>query len=243
MKIATLLIAATLLHAADGPQATIIPVKHLTGDAFDRLIRLLSVFNPVKYQGDETLRTIIVYGSPEVTAEMRRVVEALDRPDSRAAIGRNISMTLTFLKCDPGEGSKPVPTGMESVAKQLRAANLCRNVEVWDAVPLRLQEGKQSESNSRLSGGGGGANVQMKVRADSIVVKDSGRYGRFGIFNVGFRVPYAVGPENARQYQFMDVGINTAGDFKEGQKSVLGKVTGPEGAGAIFVVVELQVLD
>ncbi len=247
MRPAVLLLSAALLCGADGkPEATIIPVKHLTGDAFERLVKLLSVFG-ARFSSDETLRSIVVYSTPETNAEMKRVVEALDRPDSRAAIGRNIALMLTFLKCDPSGAAKPVPPGMESVFKQLRAANLCRSVEVWDTLPIRLQEGRQGEANSRLASSGPDvppANVQIKVRADSIVAKDTGRYARFGMFNVGFRVPYAtsVGP-NSTQYQFVDVGINTSGDFKEGQKSVLGKITGSGDGGAVFVVVELQVLD
>ena len=40
-----------------------------------------------------------------------------------------------------------------------------------------------------------------------------------------------------------DVGLNTAGDLKEGQKTVLGKVSGVDDESAVFVVVSLQVLE
>ena len=41
----------------------------------------------------------------------------------------------------------------------------------------------------------------------------------------------------------MDVGLNTAGDFMEGQKTVLGKVSGIDDESAVFVVISLKVLD
>ena len=77
-------------------EAVIIPVKTLTGDSFDRLVRLLSVFH-ADYSADKNLRTIIVYAPKDVVEQMRKVVNELDRPGSEAAIGRNIDMTMTFL--------------------------------------------------------------------------------------------------------------------------------------------------
>ena len=45
------------------------------------------------------------------------------------------------------------------------------------------------------------------------------------------------------QWKFIDVGLNTAGDFMEGQKAVLGKVSGIDDESAVFVVISLKVLD
>src|SRR4051812_27404014 len=105
----TILLAAGFLQAQDKPaetvkpeprEAAIIPVKTLTGDSFDRLVRLLGVFNAqAQYSGDKNLRTIVVYAPKDVVEQMRKVVAELDRPGSEAAIGRNIEMTMTFLKC------------------------------------------------------------------------------------------------------------------------------------------------
>ena len=48
------------------------------------------------------------------------------------------------------------------------------------------------------------------------------------------------GPPNS---QYIQVGLTTSGDFMEGQKTVLGKLSGADDDSAIFVVVELKVLD
>src|SRR5437868_6630587 len=78
--------------------AEVIHVKTLTGDSFRRLANMLGVFN-VRIASDENLRTIVVYAPKDVVAQMRRIVAELDTPGSEAAIGRNIEMTLTFLRC------------------------------------------------------------------------------------------------------------------------------------------------
>lgn len=250
----TILLAAGLLHAQDKPteivkpeprEAVIIPVKTLTGDSFDRLVNLLGVFN-AQLRADKNLRTIIVYAPKEVVEQMRKVVAELDRPGSEAAIGRNIDMTMTFLKCStkPGAGTSTLPGDLEAVAKQLRAATQYKDIEVWDVVPLRLQEGKVTDQSLRLPGstlpGGGFPTANIRIHPESVTHKDQGRYVRFERVQIGFRIPV---PTGLNQFQYMDFGVTTAGDFMEGQKTVLGKVSGMEEDTAIFVVIALKVLD
>lgn len=237
-------------------QAAIISVKTLSGDSFNRLAGMLAVFN-ARYRADDKLRTIVVYASPEVIAEMRKVVEELDRPGSEAAIGRNIEMTLTFLRCSTKAqaGNGNLPPDLEAAAKQLRAATQYKSIEVWDVIPLRLQEGKLTEQNLRLPGSipdvpSALTTGQLRIEPEAITRKDSGRYVRFNRLNIYFRVPYLVGGKNAQgnplvstQFQFMEVSLNTAGDFKEGQKTILGKLSGAEDETATFVVISLKILD
>jgi hypothetical protein len=260
-----ILLAATVLQAQDKPaeakpeprEAVIIPVKTLTGDSFNRLVNLLKVFN-AQYTADEQLRTIVVYAPKDVVAQMRKVIEELDRPGSEAAIGRNIDMTMSFLRCsikvDPA--APALPADLESVARQLRAATQYKNIELWDVVPLRLQEGKEADETLRLPSAGlppgTFAKATIRVRPDAVTRKDQGRFVRFGSMRIGFTVPVVTGifrQGNGEplpgpiQYTYQDVGINTSGDFMEGQKTVLGKVSGMEDDSAIFVVIALKVLD
>jgi hypothetical protein len=222
--------------------AAIIPVTTLSGDSFNRLVTLLRVFG-ASLQADEKLRTIVVYAPKDVIDKMRKVVAALDQPGSEAAIGRNIDMTLTFLKCStkaPAQPS-PLPVDMEPVARQLRAATQYKDVELWDTVPLHLQEGKQTQESLRLPGNGStpqGTNVfgQIRIHPEGVTRKDQGRYVRFSDLQFDFRIPNQNG-------SYLDVGFHTSGDFLEGQKTVLGKISGTDDDSAIFVVVALKVLD
>ena len=242
---------AGLLQAQDKPaemkqeprEAVISPVKTLTGDSFDRLVRLLGVFG-AQMSADKNLRSIVVYAPKDVVEQMRKVVNELDRPGSEAAIGRNIDMTMTFLKCSTRLIQPPpaaLPADLEAVAKQLRAATQYKNIEVWDIVPLRLQEGKETEQSLRLPGSvAGGAFSNMHIHPESVTRKSDGRYVRFAQVRINFRMPIASGPG---QFQYTDFGLTTSGDFMEGQKTVLGKVSGIEEDSAIFVVIALKVLD
>lgn len=251
----TILLAATLLHAQDKPaeivkpeprEAVIIPVKTLTGDSFNRLVNLLKVFG-AEYRADDKLRTIIVYAPKDVIEQMRKVVAELDRPGSEAAIGRNIDMTMTFLRASTKVSAQPapLPADMEPVAKQLRAATQYKDIQLLDSVPLRLQEGKDTQESLRLPGGlpnipGANAIGQISMRPESVSRKDQGRYVRISNLKISFRIPYATG---GNSFQYMDVGLTTSGDFTEGQKTVLGKVSGVDDESSIFVVISLKVLD
>jgi len=204
MRLLILLFAASLSFAQDKPaettqepnEAEIITVKTLTGDSFDRLLNMLHVF-PAKISGDSRMRTILVYAPKDVVAQMRRVVEELDRPGSEAAIGRNIDMTLTLLRCStkPATTTTSLPPDMEAVARQLRAATQYKDIQLWDVVPLRLQEGKDTHETLRLPGGVSIAPSigTFTIRPEAVYRKDQGRYVRFARVDLGFRISYLTG--------------------------------------------------
>jgi hypothetical protein len=254
------LLTATVLVAQEKPaeakpevkgppeEAAIIHVKTLSGDSFNRLARMLDVFH-VRYIADDKLRTILVYAQPNIISQMRRVVEELDRPGSEAAIGHNIEMTMTFLRCSTKAqaDSGSIPADLDSVARQLRAATPYKSIQVWDSVPLRMQEGKDTYQQLRLPSSAPDlpqmGTAELTIRPEAVILKDSSRYVRFDSMKIGFRVPYFTGPPASRQYNMMSLQLNTSGDFKEGQKTVLGKLSGLEDETAIFVVISLKVLD
>jgi hypothetical protein len=236
-------------------EAAIIPVKTLTGDSFDRLSKLLGVFN-VRFVADEKLRTIVVYAPKDVVEKMRKIVEQLDQPGSEAAIGRNIDMTLAFLRCSTKAAAQPspLPADLEPVARQLRAATQCKDVALWDTLPLRLQEGKETTESLRLpstwpddfKGTRPLTTGQLSIRPEGVTRKDQGRYVRFSTVRINFRIPYATGSFPAGspvQFSYTELGLTTSGDFMEGQKTVLGKVSGADDETSIFVVISLKVLD
>jgi hypothetical protein len=87
--------------------------------------------------------------------------------------------------------------------------------------------------------------AQLFLTPEAVSRKDSSRYVRFGQIRIGLRLPEALRNPKASEIQWGFTGVNlgTAGDFKEGQKSVLGKVSGTGDQSAIFVVISLRVLD
>lgn len=218
---------------APGRDVAIIQVKTLTGDSFNRLVRLLGVFN-TQINSDEKLRTIVVYSQPDTIEKIRKVVDQLDRPGSEAAIGRNIDATLTLLRCSMTAAAepKPLPADMESVARQLRASTAYKNIEVWETFPLHLQEGKVSDETVKLGPKQASGFVVFTLHPESVTRRDSGRSVRFEQFKIRFSFP-GTG----------ELGFTTSGDFLDSQKTVLGKVSGFDDDTAVFVVVSLKVLD
>jgi hypothetical protein len=254
MRLLTLLVTAGLLFAQDKPaektperqEAEIIQVKTLTGDSFNRLMSLLNVFG-VKYRGDDQLRTIVVYGPKDVVAEMRRVVEQLDRPGSEAALGKNIDMTLTLLRCSqkPATTAESLPPDIEPVARQLREATQYKDIRLWDVISLRLQEGKDASENMLLPGAiaaGQSATASIVMHPEAVYRKNQGRYVRFLRMELNFRIPVASGVNN-QQFTYQDVGMKTSGEFMEGQKTVLGKISGIGADDALFAVITFKVID
>ena len=194
----TILLAAGLLQAQDKPaervkpeprEAVIIPVKTLTGDSFDRLVGLLRVFkDQAQYSGDKDLRTIIVYAPKDVVEQMRKVVAELDRPGSEAATGRNIEMTMTFPQVFY-QDQDPAAPAFACRTRSRRQATACgdavQSIELWDVVPLRLQEGKDAEEHPapalrRLASGDFRQRNDQSSPRMRLTRKDQGRSVRFG---------------------------------------------------------------
>jgi hypothetical protein len=235
-------------------QAEVIHVTTLTGDSFDRLVRMLGVFN-VRIQADSQLRTIVVYAPKDVVTQIKRVVAELDTPGSDAAIGRNIEMTLTLLRCSTKEGTgAKLPAEIEPVAKQLRAATQYKDIQLWDTIPLRLQEGKETTETMQLPGPADPLMhkptvVSLRFNPDTATHKGDKWSVRFRRASMDFKIPVITGTfknndgSESPQFSYQDLGLDTAGDFLEGQKIVLGKVSGLDNDSAIFVVISVKVLE
>lgn len=236
------------LAKADNPEAVVIPVKSLTGDSFSRLVKLLTVFN-ARFTSDDKLRIIVIYAPKDIVAQMRKVIADLDRPGSLAAIGRNIDMVMSFLKCSTKTASSmaSLPADLEAVGKQLRIATTCKDVQLWETLPLHLQEGKESSQTARVpvtlpDVTGAGAVLQVRLMPDSVVVKDTGRYVRFERLMIDMRIPVLVN-KSTGAYNMQEIGFHTSGEFKEGQKSVIGKMPGVDEDTSVFVVISVKVQD
>ena len=78
--------------------------------------------------------------------------------------------------------------------------------------------------------------LHMRIRPDSATRKGA-------IWSVSLREMSLTFAVYDIQEHFQNFGLNTSGDFPEGQKTVLGKISETENDGPIFVVVSLKVLD
>lgn len=226
-----------------GYEAEIIHVKSLSGDAFRRLSNLLRPFQ-VEFQADEKLRTIVVYGPKDTVAQMKKVVEQLDRPGSLAAVGKNIELNLSFLWCSPPSDSKAldVPKDLASVARQLESTMGCKDVKFIDTIPVRLREGDRTSSDGyslQFISGNRANFVNLRFLPEAITQKAADTYVRFNEAIIQLRIAHEPIPNPVSS---REINIKTSGDFKEGQKTVIGKLSGSDSTN-LFVVMDLKILD
>lgn len=240
--------------AASAPKvAVIIPVKNLTGDAFERLSQLLKAFG-AEFKADSQLRVILVYAPKEVADQMRRVVEELDRPGSLAAAGRNLEIALQLVRCGTGAANSemPLPPDLEPVAKQLRATMGCKSVELWENIPVRLQEGMSHQARFRLYSKpqgieeklGAFPSVELTMWVEAVVNRPDGRYVRLRELLATFTIPLIREHEDGRNRleRYERYNLRTAAELKEGQRTVLGKV-GLDNGSSVFLVLTPKVVD
>lgn len=246
-----------------GYEASVIPVKSLSGDSFIALNNLLNtVFKDYRISGNQRLSVILVYAPQTVVEQVRRVVEQLDDPKSSVSLARNVDATLTLLRCSTAAraAATPLPGDLETTAKQIRAMTQYRSVELWDTVPLRLTERNRTEATVVLPRGAGQQPIRgsLSVTMEAVRQKPAGRY--ITLSQVSGTFQESGGDKNPSQSittasqvsaMFQESSpdkipaqsIVTAGDFLEGQKTVIGKMPGADDGEAIFIVVQLKVLD
>ena len=74
------------------------------------------------------------------------------------------------------------------------------------------------------------------MRPDAVFRRDQAWYVRFSRIEINFRIPDRTGT-------YSDLVVHTSGDFMEGQKTVLGKVSGLSDEDSVYSVFTLKVLD
>ena len=221
MRSLILFMAATLAFAQDKPdnkkapeaasqpmEAEVIQVKTLTGDSFTRLMKLLEVFH-AHVQGDSQLRTIVVYAPKDVAAQMRRVVEQLDRPGSEAAVGKNIDMTLTLLRCFYEAGVDRGPASEGDGGRRTRSCARPLSTKIFScgtSYRCDFQEGKETTESLRMPGDPAASSLSkgdFSIYPEAVYRKDAVRYVRFSRVNLSFLIPYYTGTfgNNKRYHQ------------------------------------------
>ena len=236
-------------------ESALISIKTLGTDGFTRLVKLLGVYN-VRLTSDDQLRTILVYGPKDVVERVKRTAAELDRQGSEAAAGRNIELTLSFLRCSvhaPSEGASALPADLEPVARLLRTSTQYKYATLWDVIPMRIQEGRRSDHTAILPAWAMGKEAeeqngtppvaQLQINPEVVLTRDGTHIVRFNSIKIGLRIPRVTGSTVVKQVNYIDVNLSTSGDFKESQKTVIGKVSALDSDSAVFAVISLKVVD
>jgi hypothetical protein len=166
---------------------------------------------------------------------MAAIEDAIKRLDVPASAPQNIELTAYLLTGSDADGAPGnLPRELDSVVTQLKNVFAYKNYKLGDILTLRGRTGQ------RLSTSGTGGAVKIGDTSEPIITQfnvDALSVGPDGAIRidglkVGNRVPVASGsftgssngPLVNTQFTYIDVGLNTDVDIKEGQKIVVGKM-------------------
>ena len=241
MKLLTLcaLFAALLPAQNQEAKPPLVPrvfqIKHADPRA---LQGLLSTFG-YSIQADRDLKVLTILAPAPVLSAIEDALKKLDVPPPAV---QNIELTVYILGGQDEAGGS-VPPEMEAVARQLRGTFGFKGFRLVDTQLFRVRPGQGVDSSSMAQAGAMAAPKsisQFRIANTSVSSDEKGRVVRLNGLRFGLKVPVTSG---TGQYQFVDVGINTDIDVREGQKVVVGKTSmeGPEKAA--FLVVMAKVVE
>ena len=204
---------------------------------------LLTVFGVQIRAGAAGSRVLAVSGNKESVAALEEAVKRLDVPQPAK---KNIELTVYMILAD-GEAGGKVPADLEGVVKQLRALFQYSSYQLMESFQLRTREDQWSELSgfapppiqSPLSSVK--AIYQFKVRP-SVLPGDKTNTIRLDGLRFGLKMPAPAGSGN--QWQYIDTGINTEADVREGQKVVIGKASASsDKPSAVVLVVSARIVE
>jgi hypothetical protein len=237
-KLAILILCAALpgLQAEDQTVTHVFQLKHADPKG---LVRLLAPFGRVEF--DQQLKALTVTTRDNTT--MSEVGHIIDRFDVPPPPVKNIEVTIYLMSALGQPSTVSVPQELEGVIKQLKSMFSYKGYQLIDTEVIRVREGQGGEASSVVDNKSAAAAKtisQVGFRTATPSSDEKGRAIRIDGLKVGLRVPVLV---SGKDYQYIDTGINTDVDIREGQKVVVGKANMDGSDRASIVVLTAKVVD
>lgn len=217
-----------------------------------RLANILQVFG-VRIQFDTNSKVISVSGDRASVQAFEDAVRRLDVPPPAT---KNIELTVYIVGASQQAGkSGAAPAELDAVIKQLKSIFGLQSFRMLDTLAIRTRDGQGATSSSmaRVSDNAPAntplARFEINIRSASIQPQEGGRSVRLDrlLFNARIPVAPAGGSQNdiaiPTQWQYMDAGITTDVDLREGQKVVVGKSSIGGSSEAMILVLVAKVVE
>ncbi len=238
-KLAALfLLAATMgLRAEDKPVMRIFELKYVDPKV---LYNLLNNFGAMQYS--EPLHTITV-GTRDNTqmSETERLIQRYDVPPPPVP---NIEVTIYLMSALSVPSSTVIPQELDGVIKQLKGMFSYKGYQLIDTEVIRVRAGQGGDASAVVDNKGptGSKTIsQMKFRSATPSTDEKGRTMRIDGLKVGLKIPILTNAKG--EYTYIDTGISTDVDIREGQKVVVGKVNMDGADRASIVVLSAKVVE
>jgi hypothetical protein len=214
----------------------------------NRLAAMVDVFG-ARVRPDPSLRVISVSGTEE---QVKAIADAISRYDVPPPAQKNVELTFQLVQALPTPVTDKLPSDLEPVIKQLRSTFAFQGYRLADTIQVRGRDGDSFDASSVANFTGMAANAptttsQLRAQRVTIGSTDKTPVIRIDNLRLGVRVPQCTnrisgGDCAGGAWQFMENGINTSVDVKEGQKVVIGK-TAVGADSAIIIIVTAKVVD
>lgn len=247
---ATLLVALTPLVAQEQSETlnvAVIPVNNTDPrDLADDLANVLAGQISIRPAD----RALIVRGSEDVIRVVEEAVRKLDVPRTPAptAAVPNVELTVQLIYGSAQAGEEePLPDDLASTIEQLRALFPYQSYRLMDSQLLRGRDHERTEASGVLpiSGIGISQPTVFNFRFTPEVADGAPPHTvRLRELRLGLRLPVRM-PDSAEgetRFNYVDSGITTELDAREGQKTVVGK-SNVGNADAVILVVTPRVIE
>ena len=206
--------------------------KQLTG--------LLAPFGPVITNPE--MKALTITALKESFPAIEEIIHRLDVP------ARNIEVTIYLLSALGTPSAGAIPAELESVVKQLKSMFSYKSYQLIDTELIRVRAGEGGEVSGIINGvpaiEGARPVSQIKFKSATFSTDERGVTIRIDLLRLGVKVPTVSGSNGGqKQYLYIDTGISTDVDIREGQKVVVGKANMDGTDRASIVVLTAKVVN
>jgi hypothetical protein len=239
------LAAASLWAQAAVPNVKLIPLKHVaTSTAMDLLTPFRQPGSPVRIDEARGSRLLAISGSPDAIAVVEEYIKKFDVPPPPPppfVPQKNVEVTAYMLLgvSEAESADLAPPADLAGVVKQLRGMFPFKSYWLVETMIVRGRENNGGEASGVMAMPAADKSLYQFKYARAVIVPDEkGRIVRLDGVRIGARIPYTSGAG----VQYLDTGVNTDVDLREGQKVVVGKTSVP-GQTSLFLVLTARVVE
>ena len=239
----TLLAIALALPAfsQDAPRITrIVELHSINAVQYGPIITAIGS-DRFSFSRDTEGKTVVLKGPQEEVDAIERFLKKMDA----APIKRSVEVTIyMMLGLTTQDGQAKLPAELTGVATQLRGVFGFKDFRLVETTVLRVREGSGGESSGVFpdsSPGEAPSIYQTKFAKLTITGEPPARTMRLDFFRFGGR----LASKNAKsgEVQYIETGVNTDVDVREGQKAVVGKANFGGGRESLFIVLTAKIVD
>jgi hypothetical protein len=213
-------------------------------------------FYQLKYADPNSLASLLQFSVRHATSNQQlhaltvdvnsdripEIEEMIRRFDVPPPVVKNVEVTIYLLSALGQPAAGGVPSELESVVKQLKSMFSYKGYQLIDTQVIRVRAGQGGDASGVIDSASKSeikTISQIKFRSASPSTDEKGRAIRIDNLRVGLKVPVL----SDGKVQYIDTGINTDVDIREGQKVVVGKANMDGSDRASIVVLTAKVVD